>query len=152
MRNFQPADTTWRMWVGLVLSVVGIGLYGVAGEEALEWWTVTATYAGCLLACSSGLCLICNDLFENLVLPQERLTKSEGNFLGRFRLNSYSFAAYERDGANGVKQLRLVSSTRVSAQQEAACIRYMVNEGLIEEFWPEMSKKINEEADWAFLA
>ena len=30
--------------------------------------------------------------------------------------------------------------------------RYMVNEKLIEEFWPEMSKKIKEEADWAFLA
>jgi hypothetical protein len=40
----------------------------------------------------------------------------------------------------------------VSAKQEAACIRYMVNEGLIEEFWPDMNKKIKEEADWAFLA
>jgi len=152
VRNFRLADTTWQTWVGSVLSVLGIGLFGFAGEGALELWTVTAMYAAGFIACLGGLCLICNDLLENVVFPRESLAKSEGNFLGRFRLNGYSFAACERDGSNGVKQLRLVSSTRVSAQQEAACIRYMVNEGLVEEFWPDMSKKIKEEADWAFLA
>jgi hypothetical protein len=36
-------------------------------------------------------------------------------------------------------------------EREAACIRYLVNEGLIEELWPQMSQKIKEEADWAFF-
>jgi hypothetical protein len=29
-------------------------------------------------------------------------------------------------------------------------VRYMVNEGHIENMWPEMSKQIEEDADWAF--
>jgi hypothetical protein len=74
-----------------------------------------------------------------------------GVVTGRFRLNGYSFEAYEREGENGSKQFRLVSSAKVNPEREAACIRYMVNEGLIEDLWPEMSKKIKEEADWAFL-
>ena len=38
----------------------------------------------------------------------------------------------------------------MDSEQEAACIRYLVNEGLIEELWPKMSQRIKEEADWAF--
>jgi hypothetical protein len=51
----------------------------------------------------------------------------------------------------GSKQFRLVSSPKVSPEQEAAYIRYIVNEGLIEDWWPQMNKKITEEANWALL-
>ena len=78
------------------------------------------------------------------------LARPKGKFLGEFRLNGYFFEAYERDGVNGSKQFRLLSSPNMDPDQEAACIRYLVNEGLIEELWPRMSGKIKEEAGWAF--
>ena len=78
------------------------------------------------------------------------LARPKGKFLGEFRLNGYFFEAYERDGGNGSKQFRLLSSPNMDPDQEAACIRYLVNEGLIEELWPRMSGKIKEEASWAF--
>ena len=39
----------------------------------------------------------------------------------------------------------------ITAQKEAALIRYIVNEGLIENISRGMSKKIEEEAGWAFF-
>ena len=65
-------------------------------------------------------------------------------------MNGYFFEAYERDGENGSKQFRLLSSPKLDSDREAACIRYLVNEGLIDELWPQMSQKIKEEAAWAF--
>ena len=47
----------------------------------------------------------------------------------------------------GEQRISVVSSPRIIAEQEAACIRYMVHEGLIEELLPQMSKKITEETD-----
>jgi hypothetical protein len=39
----------------------------------------------------------------------------------------------------------------LTPEREAAFIRYIVNEGLIENIWRETSKKIEEEAKWAFF-
>jgi len=47
----------------------------------------------------------------------------------------------------GEQRISVVSSAKIIAEQEAACIRYMVHEGLIEELLPQMSKKITEETD-----
>ena len=73
------------------------------------------------------------------------------NFLGRFRLNCYTFEAYEQNGLHGNRELHLVSFRKIGCEQEAALIRYLVNEGLIEELWPQMSRKIMDETGWAFL-
>ena len=78
------------------------------------------------------------------------LARPKGKFLGEFRLNGYFFEAYEREEENGVKRFRLLASPVMDSAREAACIRYLVNEGLIEELWPKMSQRIKEEADWAF--
>lgn len=40
----------------------------------------------------------------------------------------------------------------VNPDQEAAIIRYLVHEGLIDDMWPQSSKKIQEEANWAFFS
>jgi len=46
----------------------------------------------------------------------------------------------------------LLSSPPVNPAQEAAFIRYLVNEGLVEAMWPNISGQIEEEANWAFLS
>ena len=77
--------------------------------------------------------------------------RREGTNLGSFDLNGYSFSAYECAPNKNGTQLRLTSIPALTYEQEAAFIRYIVNEGLAENIWPGMGKKIAAEANWAFL-
>jgi len=147
MRQLDDFHTTWEVWVGTCLSVVGIVLIGVGGTEMLDDWIRPAMYVAGFTAFLGGALLIWKDLVASEACSPAR---PKGKFLGQFRLNAYFFEAYERDGENGSKQFRLLSSPKMGPEQEAACIRYLVNEGLIEELWPRMSGKIKEEAGWAF--
>jgi hypothetical protein len=142
---------TLELCIGSIIAVIGIVLIGVAGLYAFDFWTSATLYVAGFLACLGGFVPLWKDLPDASVVAHESSVGSENNFLGRFRLNGCSFEAYEREGANGSKHFRLVSSAKIIPEREAACIRYMVNEGLIEDLWPELSKKIKEEADWAFL-
>ena len=110
-------------------------------------WIRPAMYVAGFLAFLGGAFLIWRDLFAS---EAHSLARPKGKFLGEFRLNGHFFEAYERDEENGSRQFRLLSSPKMDPEQEAACIRYLVNEALIEELWPRMSGKIKEEASWAF--
>jgi hypothetical protein len=147
MRQLEDFHTTWEMWVGTCLSIVGIVLIGVGGSEILDDRIRPAMYVAGFLAFLGGAFLIWRDLFAS---EAHSLARPKGKFLGEFRLNGHFFEAYERDEENGSRQFRLLSSPKMDPEQEAACIRYLVNEGLIEELWPRMSGKIKEEASWAF--
>jgi hypothetical protein len=151
MREPRKSDMTLELCFGSIIAVIGIALIGFAGWKAFDFWTSTTLYVAGFLACLGGFVPLWKDLPDASVVAHESMVGSENNFLGRFRLNGCSFEAYEREGANGSKQFRLVSSPKISPEREGARIRYMVNEGLIENLWPEMSNKIKEEADWAFL-
>jgi hypothetical protein len=72
-------------------------------------------------------------------------------YLGSLNLNGYSLGAYECETDRDGTRFRLVSNPALTPQKEAALIRYMVNEGLIEKISRGMSKKIEEEAGWAFF-
>ena len=147
MRELEDFHKTWRICVGTFLSVVGIVLIGIGGCEMLDDRVRPVMYIAGLIVSLSGAFLIWRDLVAyEAYIP----ARAKGKFLGKFRMNGYFFEAYERDGENGSKQFRLLSSPKLDSEREAACIRYLVNEGLIEELWPKMSQKIKEEADWAF--
>ena len=79
------------------------------------------------------------------------MSESDGIFLGKFELNGRSITAYERENDLGGRQLRLNSYPAITPEQEAALIRYIVNEGLVENIWRGMSKEIEEGASWAFF-
>jgi hypothetical protein len=147
MRQLKAFHTAWEVWVGTCLSVVGIVLIGVGGLEMLDDWIRPAMYVAGVTAFLGGAILIWRDLVASEAYSPAR---PKAGFLGQFRLNGYFFEAYERDGENGNKQFRLLSLPQMDPEQEAACIRYLVNEGLIDELWPRMSRKIKEEAGWAF--
>ena len=98
----------------------------------------------------SGLLLIWKDAITVAVVRNEPAPIFTRSYLGKFRLNGYLFEAYEQGVDNGVREFRLISSPSVSPAREAAFIRYLVREGLIEDMWPEMSRLIEEEANWAF--
>jgi hypothetical protein len=72
--------------------------------------------------------------------------------LREFYLNGYVFHPVEQETSNGRKQFRLLSTPPVSPEREAAFIRYLINEGLSAKMWPQISRRIEEEANWAFFA
>jgi len=131
---------------------LGMLLIGLGGWDALKNETRILIYFGGSLLFLCGLFLIWTDAIRLAAVRHQPALKSKGFYLGNFHLNGYLFGAYEREGNNGGKQFRLVSSPSVSPAQEAAFIRYMIHEGLIEDLWPQMSKQIEEDADWAFLS
>jgi hypothetical protein len=69
-----------------------------------------------------------------------------------FYLNGYFFEPYEQASSSGRKQFRLSSTPAMSPEREAAFIRYLIAEGLSETLWPQISRRIEEEANWAFFA
>ena len=125
MRQLESFHTTWEVWVGTFLSVVGIVLIGVGGAELLDDWIRPVMYVAGFIAFLGGGFLIWRDLVASEAYS---LPRPKGQFLGEFHLNGYFFKAYEREGENGSKQFRLLSSPKMDPEQEAACIRYLVNE------------------------
>src|SRR6516225_7706321 len=141
MRKSKENYTTWEFYGGTYLADLGVVLIGVGGSEILEHWVRTTMYVAGFIACLSGSFLIWTDLAVAVVFSPAR---PKGNFLGEFRLNGYFFEAYEREEESGAKRFRLLASPVMDSAREAACIRYLVNEGLIEELWPKMSQRIKE--------
>jgi hypothetical protein len=70
----------------------------------------------------------------------------------KFDLNGYFFQPYEQLTLDGRQRFRLLATPSMSPEQEAAVIRYLINEGLTEKMWPRISRRIEEEANWAFFA
>jgi hypothetical protein len=77
---------------------------------------------------------------------------SEEFCLREFYLNGYLFQPYEQQTPSGRQQFRLASTPQMSPDREAAVIRYLINEALSEDMWPQISGRIEEEANWAFFA
>jgi hypothetical protein len=153
-RKYLRLASSWNraVWVDIVLISLGITLFGCGSW--LELWLRWLIYLLGFTLCLAGFFLICKDLLSALELPEEPTPEQpepEGVYLGSFDLNGYSFRAYERKIANGSGQFRLISFLPLSPQREAAFIRYIVNEGLIENIWRDKSRQIEEEANWAFF-
>ena len=130
----------------------GMLLIGLGGWDALKTQMRILIYVGGSLLFLGGLFLIWMDAMRLAALRHEPALELTGMYLGKFQLNGYRFEAYEREGNNGGKEFRLVSTPPVSPAREAAFIRYIIQEGLVDDLWPQMSKQIQEEANWAFLS
>ena len=83
-------------------------------------------------------------------VKEEPMPEADGVYLGKFNLNGYTFKAYERETVDGSTQFRLSAFPSITCEQEAALIRYLVNEGLVENLVQGLSKRIEEETNWAF--
>jgi hypothetical protein len=69
-----------------------------------------------------------------------------------FHFNGYWLQPYEQTTSSDRKQFRLSSTPQISPDREAAVIRYLIHEGLSDKIWPGISRRIEEEAAWAFFA
>jgi hypothetical protein len=131
-----------------------MALVGLGGWYSFELGLRWLIYLAGFILFLGGLLLIWKDLLGELEFPEDPTVQTPepgGVYLGSFTLNGHSFKAFERDTDMGWRQFRLISSPPFNSEREAAYIRYLVNEGLVANIWPGMSKKIEEEATWAFF-
>jgi hypothetical protein len=149
--KMAKGESSWQFVLGVLAADLGIALLGLGAWEALNNETRILVYLGGCIWLSSGLSLIWLDTSRLSAAGNQLLLTANGVYLGKFKLNNYLFEAYERAANDGRREFRLVSHPPVSFAQEAAFVRYMVNEGLIEDMWPHISKQIEEDSNWAFV-
>jgi hypothetical protein len=149
-RRPSGKDSPRQFVLGLSIAEFGLLLIGLGAWDALNADMRVLMYVSGSMCLLSGICLIWLDAIKLGTANNKPPSTVNGLYLGRFKLNNYTFDAYERDASGGRREFRLVSNPSVSSAQEAAFVRYMVNEGHIENMWPHMSKQIEEDADWAF--
>ena len=141
MQKIGDRRGAWSTWVGILLAILGVGLMGSG------IWRILPTIPLFL-----GVCfLICKDRQATSNFQEMPALERQGIYLGRCDLNGRSLEAYECASDKNGTQLRLTSIPTLTHEQEAAFIRYIVNEGLAENIWPGMGKKIAAEANWAFF-
>jgi len=137
------------------------GMWIVAIVFAAVLWSAYKTYdIAALLALSAGgfLFLVIELILirrnERLKVRQkDELTGySKQLCLEGFYLNGLFFQPYEEAISTGHKKFRLLCSPPMEPEREAALIKYLINEGLSERMWPQISRRIEEEATWAFFA
>jgi hypothetical protein len=152
MQDTKKRDSVWHLYAGVFIADLGMLVIAFGGWDALKAQTRILVYVGGSLLFLGGLLLMWIDANRFAAVRHAPALGASGMYLGEFQLNGYLFEAYERKGNNGAKEFRLASSPGVSPAQEAAFIRYLVREGLIENLWPQMSKQIEDDANWAFLS
>ena len=149
MRQVLEKQTAWWLCVDILLAGLGTALLGLAEWNSLEfstWWPIYLAGSFLLLG---GLFLIWNGPWCAPV-KEEPMPEADGVYLGKFTLNGYTFKAYERKTVDGSRQFRLSAFPSITREQEAALIRYLVNEGLVEHLVQGLRKRIEEETNWAF--
>ena len=151
MREFGVRDSAWHLYASVLFNGLVMALICSGALDAVDLWIRVLIYLNAFVLCLGGLYLILKEPFRKALLD-EPTTESKSICLGAFHLNGHSFEAYERETDYGGRQFRLRSYPSVNPDQEAAIIRYLVHEGLIDDMWPQSSKKIQEEANWAFFS
>ena len=146
----KSGQSTCQFVGGVLAANLGVALLGFGAWDAFKSDMRILIYLAGTVCLLSGLSLIWLDTINLSVVSKESPLTANGVYLGRFKLNNYSLEAYERVANDGRTEFRLVASPFIDSAKEAAVVRYMVNEGLIENLWPQMSKQIEEDANWAF--
>lgn len=133
-------------------------LTSFAVVATITWIDYTAYHVGkwiVLVAAGSLICIIGLTVSGSRDLDRQALKSvaiESSLSLKGFRLNGRYFQPYEQEIPGGGRQFRLRSAMSIGEDVEAALIRYLINEGLSETLWPQISERIEAESHWAFLA
>jgi hypothetical protein len=134
------------LWTVLLVVIVAVVVWSEYKSDHVGTWI--ALCAGGFVFWSIGLIFV----GRGAPVAKEFTDEFEQPGLKEFYLNGCFFQPYEQETKDGQRQFRLLSMPQISPEREAAVIRYLINEGLSEIFWPEISRRIEEEANWAFFA
>jgi hypothetical protein len=145
-------DSPWQFVLGVIMADLSVLLIAVGGWDVLNSERRMLIYVSGSILLLVGLGLVVSDTIKLAELFPQPVLTCRGMYLGRFSLNGFMLEAYERETSEGRKEFRLVSTPSVRVAQEAAFVRYVVNEGLVDNLWPHLSERIQKEADWAFVS
>jgi hypothetical protein len=130
--KFPEKDSDWPLYAGVLFAFVVMVLALLGALDAVKIWIRILIYLAAFILCHGAVFLIGKASLTKAVLQDEATIAAKSACLGTFDLNGHSFAAYEKETGYGGRQFRLLSYPSVDPEQEAAIIRYMVREGLIE--------------------
>jgi hypothetical protein len=150
MQNTRRRTAIWVSYVWALLLTVTLAAVVWSEYEGYHVATLIAICAGGSLYWFFGFGLAGRGTL--MQAQYDFAEDSEELCLKAFYLNGYFFQPYEQGTSSGRKQFRLRAMPSMSSEREAAFIRYLINEGLSEKMWPGISRRIEEEANWAFLA
>ena len=152
MQKTRESNGIWALYLGalLLIVIVSVVVWSEYKTYHLGNWTVLC--AGGFVFWFIGFASTRHDPSAGSQVKTELAGSSKELCLKEFYLNGNIFQPYEQETLSGRKQFRLSSTPQMSPDREAAVIRYLINEGLSEGMWPQMSRRIEEEANWAFFA
>jgi hypothetical protein len=153
MSTIQEKSSTWQLLIGIALAEAGAALVGCGEWDVLKTGAPFLFYAAGSLVFLAGLFLIWKEPLRAMIVeedeaPAER--RGTRKFLGGIDVNGFYLEAYEDESSHGGKRFRLQSFPAMSSEREAAFVRYLIREGLVEKKWPRLRGKILAEAGWAF--
>ena len=151
MYRKRPAHEAVETCLWIVISIAVVATIACIDYTAYYLGTWIVLFAVGSLLCLIGLTLARSRDLDRQALKSHALESSSLSLKG-FRLNGRYFQPYEQEMPGGGRQFRLYTTTSISEDAEAALIRYLVNEGLSETLWPQISERIEAESHWAFLA
>jgi hypothetical protein len=152
MRETRCASGVWALCFGLWLVAILFAAVVWSVYKSYDTVALLALCAGGFLFWLIRFILIRRNEAAKMRQKYESAGSSREVCLEGFYLNGRFFQPYEEAISIGHKKFRLLSRPPMAPEHEAALIRYLINEGLSEQMWPQISRRIEEEATWAFFA
>jgi hypothetical protein len=151
MQKTRDRNGMWTLYLGtlLLIAIVSVVVWSEYKTYHLGTWVVLC--AGGFVFWFIAFASTRHDASAGPQAKSELAGSSRELCLKQFYLNGYFFQPVEQETSNGRKQFRLSSTPPLGPDREAAVIRYLINEGLSERMWPQISRRIEEEANWAFF-
>lgn len=152
MRKTRAGNEIWPLHLGMLLLmvIVAVVVWSEYRSYHLATWIILCT--GGFVFWFIGFASTRQGASAGPPEKSELVESSTEPYLREFYLNGNLFQPYEQETSSGRKQFRLLSTPQMSPDREAAVIRYLITEGLSEKMWPQISRRIEEEANWAFFA
>lgn len=152
MREPRCASGIWALCFGLWIVAILFAAVLWSVYKSYDIVAVLALCAGGFLFWLIRFILIRRNEPVKMRQKYELAEYSRELCLEGFYLNGRFFQPYKEAISIGHKKFRLLSRPPMEPEREAALIRYLINEGLSEQMWPQISRRIQEEATWAFFA
>jgi type IV secretory pathway TrbD component len=149
MRKTRESNGSGALYLGTLIAIVSVVLWSEYKSYYLGTWISLS--AGGFVLWFIGFASTKHLASAGPQVKSELAGSSRELCLKNFYLNGYFFQPVEQETSNGQKQFRLSSTPPLSPDHEAAVIRYLINEGLSDEMWPQISRRIEDEANWAFF-
>jgi hypothetical protein len=149
MPKTRESNGSGALYLGTLIVIVSVVIWSEYKTYYLGTWI--ALCAGGFVLWFIGFASTRHLTSAGSQVKSELAGSSRESCLKTFYLNGYFFQPIEQETSNGRKQFRLSSTLPLSHDYEAAVIRYLINEGISEKMWPPISRRIEEEANWAFF-